>query len=118
MDQSLLYVWPHMHLLGKKFTAYAVTPQGDTIRLVNITDWDFKWQELYRFEHLVKIPKGSVLTVEGTYDNTAQNPNNPFSPPQTIYSSGDMKSTDEMLTLVMLALPYEAGDETRPLELP
>jgi Copper type II ascorbate-dependent monooxygenase, C-terminal domain len=118
MDQSLLYVWPHMHLLGKKFTAYAVTPQGDTIRLVSIPDWDFKWQELYRFKQLVKIPKGSVLTVEGTYDNTAQNPNNPFSPPQTIYSSGDMKSTDEMLTLVMLALPYEEGDETRPLDLP
>src|SRR5688572_27911400 len=30
-DISLLYVSPHMHLLGKKFVAYAVDPGGDTI---------------------------------------------------------------------------------------
>jgi hypothetical protein len=116
MDQSVLYVWPHMHLLGKIFKAYAVTPKGDTIQLVTIPEWDFNWQELYRFKQLVKIPQGSVLTVEGTYDNTSNNPNNPFQPPQTIYSSGDMKSTDEMLTLVMLTFPYQPGDETLPLD--
>ncbi|MET6999739.1 c-type cytochrome [Chitinophaga defluvii] len=118
MDQSVLYVWPHMHLLGKKFRAYAVSPKGDTIQLVTIPEWDFNWQELYRFKHLVKIPQGSVLTVEGSYDNTSNNPNNPFHPPQTIYSSGDMKSTDEMLTLVMLTFPYQKGDETLELVQP
>lgn len=110
-DQSLLYVWPHMHLLGKSFKAWATTPAGDTIRLVHIPEWDFKWQEIYKFRHPVKIPKGSVLTVEGTYDNTRNNPANPFNPPRTIYSSGDMKSVDEMLTMVMLFVPYVEGDE-------
>ncbi|WP_295118230.1 cytochrome c [uncultured Chitinophaga sp.] len=115
MDQSLLYVWPHMHVLGKSFKAYAVTPAGDTIKLVNIPDWDFRWQEIYRFKTLVKIPEKSVLTVEGTYDNTAGNPNNPSSPPKMVFSAGDMKTTDEMLTLLMVFLPYQPGDEAREL---
>ncbi|ASZ14415.1 cytochrome c [Chitinophaga pendula] len=110
-DQSLFYVWPHMHLLGKSFKAYATTPRGDTIPLVHIPQWDFNWQEIYWFPHPVKIPKGTVVTIEGTYDNTASNPANPFHPPRLIYSGGTMKSVDEMLTMVMLFLPYEAGDE-------
>jgi hypothetical protein len=30
-DFSVMYVWPHMHLLGKEFKAYAISPQGDKI---------------------------------------------------------------------------------------
>jgi hypothetical protein len=37
-EQSLLNVWPHMHLLGKEYYAYAVTPDNDTIPLVHIPD--------------------------------------------------------------------------------
>ncbi|SFE14086.1 hypothetical protein SAMN05518672_104632 [Chitinophaga sp. CF118] len=110
-DQSFLYVWPHMHYLGKSFKAYGITPANDTIRFVSIPDWDFKWQEPYWFPKLQKIPKGTVLTVEATYDNTVNNPSNPYNPPRLTYSSGDMKTTDEMLTLVMIFLPYEKGDE-------
>jgi hypothetical protein len=115
-DQSILYVWPHMHYLGKIFKAYGVTPRGDTIKLVSINDWEFKWQEIYWFPKLVKIPKGTILTVEGTYDNTANNPANPSNPPQLVYSNGDMKAVDEMMTLVMLYLPYEVGDENKVLK--
>lgn len=115
-DQSLLYIWPHMHLLGKDFKAYAVTPTGETINLVSIPSWDFRWQEIYRFKNLVKIPKGSILTIEATYDNSANNPNNPNSPPKMIFSANDMKSTDEMMTMVMLFLPYKEGDEQLPLQ--
>ncbi|WP_343667442.1 cytochrome c [Chitinophaga sp.] len=110
-DQSLLYVWPHMHYLGKIFRAYSVTPANDTVRLVSIPDWNVAWQEMYWFPTLKKLPKGSTIYVEGTYDNTAENPANPNNPPQLIYSSGDMRSTDEMMTLVMIYLPYENGDE-------
>ncbi len=115
-DMSILYVWPHMHYIGKVFTAYAVTPDGDTIPLVHIPRWDFRWQEIYRFRHLIKIPRGSTLTIEATYDNTADNPFNPFSPPRPIFSSGDMRSTDEMMTLMMVFLPYQDGDENIKLD--
>ncbi|RZK64788.1 MAG: cytochrome c, partial [Pedobacter sp.] len=110
-DQSLLYIWPHMHLLGKDFKAYAVTPDGKTINLVSIPSWDFRWQEIYRFKQLIKIPKGSVLTMEATYDNSRNNPNNPNNPPKMVFSANDMKSSDEMMTMLMLFLPYKEGDE-------
>lgn len=110
-DQSLLYVWPHMHLLGKEYKAYITTPAGDTIKLVHIPDWDFRWQEIYRFPHPIKVTKGSVIHIEGTYDNTTDNPANPNNPPKNVFSMGDMKTTDEMMTLMMGFLPYKEGDE-------
>lgn len=110
-DQSLLYVWPHMHLLGQSFKSYAVTPENDTIPLISIPSWDFKWQEIYRFKKLIKIPKGSVLSIEAFYDNTKENPNNPSNPPRMVFSANDMKTTDEMMTMLMVFLNYEAGDE-------
>lgn len=115
-DQSLLYVWPHMHLLGKTFKSYAVTPKGDTIPLVSIPSWDFRWQEIYRFKKLIKIPKGSVLSIEALYDNTKDNPNNPSNPPRMVFSANDMKTTDEMMTMLMIFLNYEDGDENMELD--
>lgn len=115
-DQSILYVWPHMHLIGKDFKAYVTTPAGDTTRLVYIPRWDFRWQEIYRFKQLVKVAKGSVIHIECTYDNTSANPFNPNSPPKNIFSRGDMKTTDEMMTLMMIFLPYKEGDEKLVLE--
>ncbi len=43
-----------------------------------LPDWDFRWQEIYRFKKLIKVPKGSVMHIEGTYDNTSENPANPI----------------------------------------
>jgi len=111
VDLSVLSVWPHMHYIGKEFKAYIVTTSGDTINMVHIPEWDFRWQEIYRMKNLIKVPKGSVMHIEGTYDNTAQNPANPNNPPKTIFSEGSMLSTDEMMTLLMVYLPYEDGDE-------
>lgn len=110
-DQSVLYVWPHMHLLGKTFKAYAVTPQSDTVPLVYIPQWDFRWQEIYRAQKLIKITKGSVIHIEGEYDNTADNPVNPNNPPLGVYSFGDMKTDQEMMTLILVFLTYKDGDE-------
>ncbi len=110
-DQSVLYVWPHMHYLGKEFLAYAVTPAKDTIPLVRIPEWNFKWQELYRMKKFKKIPAGSVIHISGVYDNTSSNPQNPHSPPQYVASVGNMTSTDEMMTLLIIYTPYKEGDE-------
>ncbi|MGY2131646.1 c-type cytochrome [Hymenobacter sp. HD11105] len=114
-DLSLLYVWPHMHLIGKKFKAWATTPEGKEIPLVSIPEWDFRWQESYQFRQLIKIPKGSIIRAEGTYDNTSGNSNNPFSPPQTIISQDLMETRSEMLNLIMIFLPYQKGDEIKSI---
>ncbi|MFZ9661245.1 MAG: c-type cytochrome, partial [Chitinophagaceae bacterium] len=60
-DMSLISIMPHMHLLGKSFRAYAVSPDGDAIPLVDVPDWDFNWQMTYAFKNYIKIPKGSII---------------------------------------------------------
>ncbi|MHA4806805.1 monooxygenase [Flavitalea flava] len=115
-EQSLLCVWPHMHLLGSEYYAYAVTPAGDTVNLVHIPHWDFRWQELYKFKKLIRIPKGSVINMDCTYDNTIDNPFNPNNPPRGVFSLGDMSSTNEMMTLLLIYTTYRDGDENLNLE--
>lgn len=117
-DISVLTVNPHMHLLGKSFKAYALKPDGDTIRLISIPNWDFNWQYFYTFKKMVKIPKGSTIVAEGFYDNTRQNLNNPFSPPRLVKDqNGSMRATDEMFQFIVTYLPYQPGDENISLEL-
>lgn len=109
-DITVLYVWPHMHYLGKKFKSYATHGQ-DTIPLVHIPEWDFRWQEIYRYERPPILKKGDIVHVYGTYDNTADNPMNPNNPPKFVESSGDMRSDQEMLTMLLVYVPYQDGDE-------
>lgn len=116
-DISVLTINPHMHLIGRSFKAYALKPDGDTIRLISIPKWDFNWQYFYTFKKLVKIPKGSTIVAEGVYDNTKNNMNNPFSPPRLVKDQdGSMRATDEMFQFIITYVPYKDGDENISLE--
>ncbi len=116
-DISLLTINPHMHLLGKSFEAFAATPDGRTIPLIRIPRWNFHWQYFYTFPKMLKIPRGSTIAAIGVYDNTANNPHNPFSPPrEVIGTNGSMRATDEMFQLIMKYVPYQPGDENISLE--
>lgn len=115
---SLLTVNPHMHLLGKKFLAYAVLPEGDTLPLICINHWDFRWQYFYTYKKILVLPSGTTIVAEGTYDNTEDNPLNPFHPPQTISErEGSMRTTDEMFQLIISYIKYQEGDENLSLEM-
>mgnify|MGYP006137337735 CR=1 FL=1 len=112
-DISVLTLNPHMHLIGKEFKAYAVLPIGDTIPLIKIKDWNFRWQYFYTFPKIVHLPKETLIRVEAIFDNTLNNMDNPFNPPQFIMGeNGSMKTTDEMLQLIITYLPYQKGDES------
>jgi len=52
-DISLLTVNPHMHLLGKSFLAYAIKQNGDTIPIIRIPQWDFRWQYFYTLKKIL-----------------------------------------------------------------
>ena len=116
-DISILTINPHMHLLGKSFLAYAKTLSNDTIPLIKIDNWNFRWQYFYTFKKMLKIPAGSEIIVEAIYDNTVNNPDNPFYPPQKISERtgfngrGSMRTSDEMLQFIINYLPYKMGDE-------
>jgi len=108
-DMSLISVLPHMHFLGASFLAYAITPEGEKINLIKIPRWDFNWQTTYQFRKLIKIPAGSRIVVEAKYDNTSENPANPFQPARDVGYGWD--STSEMCNLIFYYLDYRAGDE-------
>jgi Copper type II ascorbate-dependent monooxygenase, C-terminal domain len=109
VDISLISVTPHMHLLGKNFKAYAITPDGDLINLIHIPKWDFNWQMTYQFEKMLRIPKGSVIYSEAEYDNTKENKRNPNQPTKNIEYGWGTK--DEMMNLIFQYLEYQKGDE-------
>ena len=120
-DISILTINPHMHLLGTSFKSYAIQPNGDTIRLINIPRWDFRWQYFYTFPKMIKIPTGSTIYVDATFDNTERNPNNPNNPPIEVkerlgLGGAGMRTTDEMLQFIISWLPYEDGDENISLK--
>jgi mono/diheme cytochrome c family protein len=117
VDISVLTINPHMHLLGKTFLAYAVAPGGDTIPLIRIPRWDFRWQYFYTFEKVLKLSRGTTIHAEATFDNTSGNPHNPFSPPREVREQGaSMRSTDEMFQCIITMMPYQAGDENIRLD--
>jgi hypothetical protein len=116
---SLLSVNPHMHLIGKIFWAFALKPNGDTIPLIKIKKWDFRWQYYYTFKNPLKLEKGSSIHVYGTYDNRNSNPNNPYHPAQTITQGNgveSMKTTEEMFQFIYTYVLYKDGDEKIDLE--
>lgn len=106
---SLISIMPHMHLLGKSFKSYAITPDGNVLPLVHVPSWDFNWQTTYQFTKFTLLPKGSVIYAEATYDNTNENPLNPYKPARTVgYGWG---SKDEMMNLILYYVKYRQGDE-------
>ena len=80
-DVEVFGHFPHMHLLGREIKATAFLPDGRTEPLIWIRDWDFSWQSYYQFATPLRLPSGTRVDVEWTFDNSAENPRNPSQPP-------------------------------------
>ncbi len=90
----LYLIAPHMHLLGRTMNVTATLPGGTQKCLINVDDWDFNWQGLYRYSEPVTIPYGTKLSLEAFYDNSEGNVRNPNVPPKAV--SWGEQTTDEM----------------------
>jgi len=93
-DIHALDVLPHMHLVGHDITVSAIAPDKPAQTLVSIPQWDFNWQTRYTFKEPVALPKGTRIDVVAHYDNTADNPRNPNTPPKLV--KWGEQTTDEM----------------------
>ncbi len=109
-DVTLLEILPHMHLLGRSMTVTATLPDGTTRPLVHVPDWDFNWQTTYVYKRPVPLPRGTVLHLTATYDNSANNPRNPNVPPRPV--TWGEQTTDEMC-LAFLFYTVDAQHRTR-----
>jgi len=108
VDVALLSVYPHAHYLGKDMLVMATLPGGTAKTLLHIKEWEFHWQQDYRFITPIQLPRGTRLAMRYTYDNSAENPDNPRRPPVRVRVGP--KSTDEMAELGLQFLPRSAAD--------
>ncbi len=106
-DAELLRITPHAHYLCKDMKINAHLPDGSVTPLIWIKDWDFNWQSAYTYKTPIRIPKGTRIDMEYTYDNSEGNPRNPSHPPVRV-TYGE-QTTDEMgLAFLTFALPTPA----------
>jgi mono/diheme cytochrome c family protein len=108
VDVKAFGVSAHAHYLAKQMKLIAQLPGGQTRRLLSISDWDFSWQDQYQFKEFVSLPKGTRLDVKITYDNSADNPRNPSSPPKRVHWGEG--SNDEMGSMSLQVVAANEAD--------
>lgn len=108
VDFDAVSVGAHAHYIATKMKMTATLPSGKVLTLLSIPDWDFAWQDRYYFEHFVALPKGTRIDSEVHWDNSADNPRNPSSPPVRV--EWGEQSKDEMGSLTLQGVPHEEAD--------
>ena len=108
IDVKAFSVGAHAHYLGKEMKLTATLPDGTAKTLLWIKDWDFSWQERYRFKDFVSLPKGTRLDAMVSYDNSAANKRNPSRPPVRV--TWGEESTDEMGSIGLQVVAANRGE--------
>jgi hypothetical protein len=108
VDVEAIAINPHAHYICRDMLGYAVLPDGTRRTLIHITDWDFSWQQQYTYPAPIRLPAGTDIRMEFTYDNSDGNPRNPNHPPKRVmYGAGSM---DEMAGLHIEVAPVRQAD--------
>jgi Flp pilus assembly protein TadD len=116
VDVQLLGIYPHAHYLGKEMQCWANPPGQEKKWLIWIRNWDIDRQSIYSYKTPVLLPKGTVVHMRFTYDNSTMNPHNPHNPPVRVGAGN--RSEDEMAHLWLQVLPVktkESGPDPRLL---
>ena len=108
VDLELLSVYAHAHYLGKTVEGWAALPSGRKRELLRIDDWSFEWQDEYRYQEPVRLPRGSRIFMRFSYDNSAGNPRNPSLPPKRV--TYGWETFEEMGDLWFQVLAKDSAD--------
>ncbi|MGE4053310.1 MAG: tetratricopeptide repeat protein [Vicinamibacterales bacterium] len=108
VDLDIYAVYPHAHYLATAVEGAVTLPDGSERSLIRIDNWDFKWQDVYRLAQPISLPRGSTIRMRWVFDNSANNPRNPNSPPQRVVAGP--RSSDEMAHLQLQVLPRSTDD--------
>ncbi|MEM6704512.1 MAG: thiol-disulfide isomerase [Acidobacteriota bacterium] len=109
VDVELLALTPHMHFRGRASEILATFPDGRRMSLLSVPRYDFNWQITYVFAEPVRLPAGTRVTVNSTFDNSASNP---FNPDPTVPVAWGRQSWDEMSSAFLeIAVPLDTDLE-------
>ncbi len=111
-DMELRTVLPHMHLRGKNMKVWAKLPDGTEKDVIWVPAYDFNWQTIYELKTPMQLPKGTKLYAKATYDNSANNPNNP-DPNQTV-RFGEETTAEMMFAFISYTRPGENLNKKDP----
>jgi len=111
VDALAVTVGGHAHYLCREMQVVVTFPDGRTESIFYIDDWDFDWQNRYQYETPVELPAGTRVDVRISYDNSADNPNNPHRPPKRV--GWGLQSTDEMGSVTLLLVAKREKDTRR-----
>ena len=108
VDVEVEAVQPHAHYRARDVRGEATLPDGSKKPLIDIADWDFRWQHVYRFVTPMRLPKGTRVSMRYTYDNSTANARNPQRPPAR--ARWGQLSAEEMGDLWLQVLPRDGRD--------
>ncbi len=111
VDAEIQAVQPHAHQRAKDVKAWATLPDGARRELISISQWDFGWQDQYRYKEPFWLPAGTRLSLEYRFDNSASNRRNPDRPPRRVLWGN--RSADEMADLWIQMSTRSEPDLTR-----
>jgi len=111
VDVEVAAVQPHAHYRARDVRGEATLPDGSKKPLIDIADWDFRWQHVYRFATPLALPKGTTVAMRYTYDNSDENERNPQRPP--VRARWGQRSAEEMGDLWIQVLTKNDRDLDR-----
>src|SRR5579864_7197772 len=103
-DATLLSVFPHMHLRGKRFE-YDIVHDDASVEVLLRVNYHFHWQLSYLLAEPRLLKAGTKLRAIAWYDNSKNNPHNP-DPTKTV-TWGDQTSDEMMVGFFDVAIPAE-----------
>jgi hypothetical protein len=103
-DATLLSLFPHMHLRGKRFEYDIVGEDGSVETLLRV-NYHFHWQLSYKLAKPRELKAGTRLRAVAWYDNSKNNPHNPD--PEKTVTWGDQTSEEMMVGFFDVAVPAE-----------
>ncbi|HEX3354620.1 MAG TPA: thiol-disulfide isomerase [Terriglobales bacterium] len=107
-DATLLSLFPHMHLRGKRFEYDIVHPDGSIETLLRV-NYHFHWQLSYRLAEPRLLKAGTKLRAVAWYDNSRNNPHNPD--PTATVTWGDQTYQEMMVGFFDVAVPAKMDKE-------
>jgi hypothetical protein len=101
-DATLLSLFPHMHLRGKRFEYDIIHDDGSVETLLRV-NYHFHWQLSYKLFEPRLLKAGTKLRAIAWYDNSKNNPHNPD--PEKTVTWGDQTSDEMMVGFFDVAVP-------------
>jgi tetratricopeptide (TPR) repeat protein len=111
VDAEVHAIQPHAHYRAHSAETWATLPDGSRRSLLQIRDWDFNWQDQYRYASPFWLPAGTRLDMAFTFDNSDDNPRNPDRPAARV--SWGWRTADEMGDVWVQVMTRTDADRAR-----